>query len=160
MGQWRTMAKELLDRSMIVVRFFCLLHVTDNYICSPTIVYGPSMLPTFNLSGDVVLAEHISTQLGKVGLGDLVVVRSPENPRRIVTKRVVGMEGDTVSFFLDPRKSDRCRRLVVPKGHLWIQGDNVYASNDSRHYGPIPYGLVQGKVFFRVWPPDGFGSLE
>ncbi|MCL7031056.1 hypothetical protein MKW94_021415 [Papaver nudicaule] len=38
----------------------------------------------------------------------------------------------------------------VPKGHVWIQGDNIYSSNDSRHFGSIPYGLVQGKVFFRV----------
>lgn len=35
-------------------------------------------------------------------------------------------------------------------GHVWIQGDNVYASYDSRHFGPVPYGLVQGKVFLRV----------
>jgi len=38
----------------------------------------------------------------------------------------------------------------VPKGHVWIQGDNVYASRDSRHFGPVPYGLIRGKVFFRV----------
>jgi len=38
----------------------------------------------------------------------------------------------------------------VPKGHVWIQGDNIYASRDSRHFGPVPYGLIEGKVFFRV----------
>lgn len=38
----------------------------------------------------------------------------------------------------------------VPKGHVWIQGDNIYASNDSRYFGPVPYGLIQGKAFFRV----------
>ncbi|KHN47457.1 Mitochondrial inner membrane protease subunit 1 [Glycine soja] len=47
----------------------------------------------------------------------------------------------------------------VPKGHVWIQGDNIYASRDSRHFGPVPYGLIEGKVFFRVWPPDSFGPL-
>ena len=26
----------------------------------------------------------------------------------------------------------------------------MYASSDSRHFGPVPYGLIQGKVFFRV----------
>ncbi|KAL6999693.1 Mitochondrial ATP-independent inner membrane protease subunit 1a [Sarracenia purpurea var. burkii] len=111
--QWRSVAKEALDRTMIVAKFLCLLHVTNNYLCSSTLVYGPSMFPTLNLTGDVVLAESISTRLGKVGLGDVVLVRSPENPRKIVTKRIVGMEGDTVVFSLDPMSSDRCRTLVV-----------------------------------------------
>jgi hypothetical protein len=38
----------------------------------------------------------------------------------------------------------------VPKGHVWLQGDNAYNSTDSRHYGPVPYALIQGKVFYRV----------
>ncbi|PSS15868.1 Mitochondrial inner membrane protease [Actinidia chinensis var. chinensis] len=158
-GQWSSVAKEALDRTMIVAKFLCLLHVTNNYLCSSTLVYGPSMLPTLNLTGDVVLAEHVSTRLGMVGLGDVVLVRSPENPRKTVTKRIVGMEGDTVTFLVDPMNSDRCRTMVVPKGHVWIQGDNIYASKDSRHFGPVPYGLIQGKVCYRVWPLDGFGSL-
>ncbi|GMN64500.1 hypothetical protein TIFTF001_033570 [Ficus carica] len=157
-GQWRSVAKDAVDRLLVIAKFGCFLHVTTNYLCSSTLVHGPSMLPTLNLTGDVVIAEHVSHRLGKVSRGDLVLVRSPENPRKIVTKRIVGMEGDRVSFFLDSH-GDRYRTAVVPKGHVWIQGDNVYASNDSRHFGPVPYGLIQGKVFFRVWPPDSFGPL-
>lgn len=71
------------------------------------------MLPTLNVTGDVVLAEHVSHRLGKVGLGDLVLVRSPGDPKKTVTKRVVGMEGDKVSFFVNPMSSDRCRTAVV-----------------------------------------------
>ena len=110
MGQWKSAAKEVLDRTAIVAKFLCLLHVTNNYLCSPTLVgnpintssiflfpiffflglgllscgvqvYGPSMLPTLNLTGDVVLAEHVSHRIGKVGRGDLVLVRSPVDPR-------------------------------------------------------------------------------
>ncbi|PON98576.1 Peptidase S26A, signal peptidase I [Trema orientale] len=160
MGQWRRLAKEAIDRTLIVAKFFGFLHVTSTYLCSSNLVLGPSMLPTLNLTGDVVISEHVSHRLGKLGRGDLVLVRSPENPRKIMTKRIVGMEGDRVTFFLDPNFAERCRTAVVPKGHVWIQGDNIYASNDSRHFGPVPYGLIQGKVFFRVWPPDGFGYLE
>ena len=40
--------------------------------------------------------------------------------------------------------------MQVPKGHVWLQGDNAYNSTDSRHYGPVPYALIQGKVFYRV----------
>ncbi|BBH01601.1 Peptidase S24/S26A/S26B/S26C family protein [Prunus dulcis] len=56
------------------------------------------------------------------GAGDLVLVRSPNDPRKIVTKRILGMEGDQVTFFVDPKHSDRSQTTVVPKGHVWIQG--------------------------------------
>ncbi|XP_057451012.1 mitochondrial ATP-independent inner membrane protease subunit 1a isoform X2 [Lotus japonicus] len=157
--QWRSAAKEALDRTAITVKFLCWLHFTDNYLFSATHVYGPSMLPTLNLAGDVVLTERLSHRVGNLAHGDLVLVRSPVNPNRCLTKRIVAMEGDTVSYF-DPLRADAAQVAVVPKGHVWIQGDNVYASHDSRHFGPVPYGLIQGKVFFRVWPLDSFGLLD
>jgi hypothetical protein len=70
------------------------------------------MLPTLNIAGDVVLVEHLSPRIGKVGYGDLVLVRSPLNPNRNLTKRVVAMEGDTVTYF-DPLNSDSSRNAVV-----------------------------------------------
>ncbi|MED6118137.1 hypothetical protein PIB30_000119 [Stylosanthes scabra] len=155
-AQWRGIVKEAMNRTAIAVKFLCCLHITDNYFCSPVHIYGPSMLPTLNMVGDIVLAEHLSQRLGKVRHGDLVVVRSPSDPKKSITKRIMGMEGDTVTYF-DPMLGDATRVAVVPKGHVWIQGDNIFASLDSRHFGPVPYGLIQGKVFFRVWPLDCIG---
>ncbi|CAK7351737.1 unnamed protein product [Dovyalis caffra] len=159
MSAWRSIAKEAFTQASIVAKFLGFLHFTNNYLFSPTLVYGPSMLPTLNLSGDVLLVEHVSHRLEKVGPGDLVLVRSPLDPSKILSKRVVGMEGDQITFLPEPSVTDTCRTILVPRGHIWIQGDNMYASCDSRHFGPVPYGLVQGKVFFRVWPPSSFGSL-
>ncbi|KAF2282841.1 hypothetical protein GH714_004907 [Hevea brasiliensis] len=105
--------------------------------------YGPSMLPTLNLTGDLVLAERISPRIGKVGPGDIVLVQSPVNPRKVVTKRVMGMEGDSVTYVVDPKNSDESDTIVVPKGHIWIEGDNIHDSNDSRKFGAFPYGLLQ-----------------
>lgn len=31
-----------------------------------------------------------------------------------------------------------------------MQGDNIYDSRDSRQFGPVPYGLIQGRAFLRV----------
>jgi len=70
------------------------------------------MLPTLNIAGDVVLVEHVSPRIGKVGHGDLVLVKSPLNPNRNLTKRVVAMEGDTVTYF-DPLNSEDSRIAVV-----------------------------------------------
>lgn len=80
-------------------------------------MYGPSMLPTLNLTGDVLLAEHVSHRVGRVGPGDVVLVRSPLNPRKTLTKRILGVEGDKVNFFPDPANSNRYQSAVV-----WIDG--------------------------------------
>ncbi|TXG66626.1 hypothetical protein EZV62_007901 [Acer yangbiense] len=148
MGGWRVKAKEAITQVSITARFLCLLHFTNNYLFSPTLVYGPSMLPTLNLTGDIVLSEHFSHRLGRVRAGDLVLLRLPVDPAKIAVKRIVAMEGDRVTFF-DSNASDLLQTLVVPKGHVWIQGDNLYASRDSRHFGPVPYGLIQGRAFLR-----------
>ncbi|XP_024961811.1 mitochondrial inner membrane protease subunit 1-like isoform X1 [Cynara cardunculus var. scolymus] len=157
--QWALIVKEALDKSFLVAKFFCAVHVTSTYLCSTALVYGPSMLPTFNLSGEIVLLESISTRYGKVGSGDVVIVRSPENPRKVITKRIIGMEGDSITYVVDPINSDRTETLVVPKGHIWVEGDNIYSSNDSRNFGPVPYGLLQGKVFLKIWPAGAFGLI-
>ncbi|WZZ38106.1 hypothetical protein YC2023_034365 [Brassica napus] len=137
LNQWRGTAKEAFDQ-----------------------VQGPSMLPTLNLTGDVILAEHVSHRFGKIGLGDVVLVRSPTDPMKMVTKRVLGLEGHRLSFYADPLVGDDSVNVVVPKGHVWIQGDNVHASTDSRNFGPVPYNLIEGKALLRVWPPRCFGSLR
>ena len=41
---------------------------------------------------------------------------------------------------------------VVPKGHVWLLGDNPDESIDSRHYGPVPIGLIQGKAICKLLP--------
>jgi hypothetical protein len=52
------------------------------------------------------------------------------------------------------------RMVQVPRGHCWLAGDNVGFSRDSRHYGPVPLGLVMGKVVWRVWPRERWGALK
>jgi len=74
--------------------------------------YGVSMLPTLNVTGDILLADHLSPLLGNVGHGDLVLVRSPLNPKIRLTKRVVAVEGDTVTYF-DPLHSEASQVAVV-----------------------------------------------
>lgn len=75
--------------------------------------YGPSMLPTLGLAGNLCLAERISTRFEKLGVGDIVLVQSPEVPWKFMTKRLKAMEGQSVTYFVDPKNSDKSETIVV-----------------------------------------------
>lgn len=36
--------------------------------------------------------------------------------------------------------------IKVPKGHVWVTGDNLSHSLDSRTYNSLPMGLIRGKI--------------
>lgn len=40
--------------------------------------------------------------------------------------------------------------IRVPRGYVWVVGDNLSNSTDSRVYGPVPLGLIRGKIVARV----------
>lgn len=154
--EWKPIARELWERSLLVAQFFCCLHVFTNHVAQIHQVIGPSMLPTLSATGDLLLLERLSTRFQKVKAGDIVMALSPENPRMTVCKRVLALEGDNVAISPAPNSGEVAKHVVVPKGHVWLQGDNTSNSTDSRHYGVVPYALLQGKVFLRIWPPNSW----
>lgn len=48
-------------------------------------------------------------------------------------------------------KIKRIERIDPDKGQLFVIGDNLDASSDSRHFGWITQEAVRGRVF---WPRD------
>ena len=136
-----------------------MVNVIHTYGMEVTMCLGPSMLPTFNHRGDVVLMERVSVLVDGVENGDVVISRSPANPKHTVCKRVLGRQGDHIEVPTAGNFGGSLR-IKVPKGHLWLQGDNKDNSTDSRDYGPVPYALLKGKVFAKVWPPAEVGWVR
>ncbi|KAK7317364.1 hypothetical protein RJT34_01525 [Clitoria ternatea] len=156
-----SIVKEAWEKAFIVAKVLCFSHVVDTYLIGPVVTYGPSMLPTMDSTEELYLAEKISTRFSKVACGDIIILSSPEDPRKYITKRVVGMEGDSVTYISNPKSTDTDNKhgmSVVPKGHIWVQGDNIYKSRDSRNFGPVPYGLIRGKIFWKL-SGKGFGPF-
>jgi len=116
------------------------------------------MLPTIGPYNEVLLEDRLTLRLTKDPLkylkrGDLIVAVSPIDPTMSICKRILGLPGDVIT--VDPTAEDEARRkehVFVPEGHVWLVGDNAAMSRDSRVYGPVPVGLVRGKVRATLYP--------
>ncbi|XP_059211986.1 mitochondrial inner membrane protease subunit 1 [Centropristis striata] len=139
------------------VQYGCIAHCAFEYIGEVVVCSGPSMEPTI-VNHDIVFSERMSRQLCKIRKGDIVIAKSPSDPKINICKRVIGLEGDKVCTS---SPSDLFKaHTYVPKGHVWLEGDNLRNSTDSRNYGPVPYALIRGRVCLKLWPPDSFGTLS
>lgn len=45
--------------------------------------------------------------------------------------------------------------VTVPRGRVYLQGDNYRNSYDSRTFGPVPIALLEGRAIFKLnkWEP-------
>jgi inner membrane protease subunit 1 len=113
---------------------------------------GPSMEPTFDIRTEGFIENRLSYQLfpESIARGDIVTLRSPLNPFRFVCKRVIGLAGDVICVDPTGRIAPSTEHVIVPKGHVWLIGDNAAMSIDSRLHGPVSTALIQGKLVARV----------
>lgn len=113
----------------------------------------------------------------KIFLTDVSEVFKPVNEKSNVrlVKRVIGTPGDSVEIkdgkvYINGEELDepyakgetyaRDFQLpaTVPYGKYFVLGDNRAVSKDSRMFGFIDKSQVEGRVVYRFWPLDRFGS--
>ncbi len=138
-------------------------------------VVGNSMEPTLH-NGDRLLLSSTGSVYQS---GDIVVIdRYTEEP---LIKRVIAVGGDTVEIvdsvvmvndnplyetyakFEDAHANGRYyEKITVPRGYLFVLGDNRDHSQDSRDQdiGLIATSDVIGRAVYCIWPPARFGSLN
>lgn len=132
----------------------CAIHLFAEYIGRPSTMTGASMLPTLASEGELVIEDCVTLRLlpGRLSRGDLITLKSPLDPGRIICKRVIGLPGDVVCVDPTGEKAPSTEHVKIPEGHVWISGDNAGWSRDSRDYGPVSISLIQGRLVARVWP--------
>ncbi|MGW5368756.1 signal peptidase I [Streptomyces sp. NPDC004009] len=148
------------------------------------VVYRPYTVPTSSMTptidaGDRVLAQRVDGS--EVRRGDVVVFRDKSWVSDAdVVKRVVAVGGDTVSCCTDgkltvngkqidepyllagsPAESTDFPSITVPKGRLFLLGDERQGSLDSTAHltdaarGTVARGAVSARVDSVVWPMNG-----
>ncbi len=127
------------------------------FVVAAAIVPSGSMQPTL-LPGDRVLvdrmlyADDLPAPLAAIlpvrapAVGDVVWLRSPEEPGAALVKRCARLPGDSFAG----------RRLAA--GELAVLGDNRDDSRDSRSFGPVPFRSLEGRVLLVLWSRAGAGE--
>lgn len=125
-------------------------------------------------SGDIIIFREESTEgfwgssIG-ITLNDLIRKLTGKEQRKRYVKRIIGLPRDEVEIkedgvFVNGDKLDEIyikgitedgsykTPLKVPKGRVFVLGDNRENSTDSRHFGFIDYDRIDGKVILRLYP--------
>ena len=126
---------------------FTLVFTIFFYLNVKTIqVSGVSMLPTFK-NGRRVLVSKAYWLVGPIKDNDIVVSKDPGGPGTII-KRVYRLGGESVDYphYPDTVPLFMGREYRVPKGYVYLLGDNPPFSEDSRRFGPVPIDKILGKV--------------
>jgi signal peptidase I len=122
---------------------------------------GVPMAPTVR-EGSVIIVCTGPSARRTPGIGDIVAFGSPAYLGATALSRIVGLEGDTLEFrdqalfrngqrqaepfawHEEPAPDIASQR--VPRGHVFVAGDNRTHSNDSRFIGPVPVEAIVGRL--------------
>ena len=149
-----------------------------------TFAFQAFMVPSTSMEPTLQVGERILVnKFAPVERGDIVVFTDPSNwltpeEGNFLVKRVVGVGGDRIyccnvsgnleingqnveesSYVLDGGRTDQINfDITVPKGKLFVMGDNRDNSPDSRYHliAPddpfVPTNNVIGKAVMVLWP--------
>ncbi|XP_015885644.1 chloroplast processing peptidase isoform X2 [Ziziphus jujuba] len=122
-----------------------------------------SMYPTLRV-GDRIIVEKGSYYIRSPAINDIVTFWDPTQPgdgeRNVFIKRIVAKAGDWVeinhgSLYVNGIAKDEdfiagpptyvSALTYVPKGHVYVLGDNRNKSYDSHFWGPLPIKNIIGR---------------
>ena len=162
---------ELLETVAITLVLFLAARAS----LQPFTVQGQSMEPTLH-NHEYILVEKVSYWFHGPERGDVVVFKYPNDPTQDYIKRVIGLPGDhvtirTTGVYVNGKRLAESGYIAaepeyagagclncdvrVPKGSLFVLGDNRNNSSDSHEWGLLPRGNMIGRAWVAYWPlPD------
>ena len=169
---WETIKVVIISLAIVIpIRYF---------IIQPFYVKGASMEPSF-YDHEYLIIDEITYRLRGPERGEVVVFRSPPDPRQYFIKRAIALPGERIKienkkiYIYNSENPEGIKLdennylpLVEIQGTLgqveitlkddeyFVLGDNRNSSMDSRSFGPITKDKIIGKAWLRGWPFDRF----
>jgi signal peptidase I len=185
-SNFRSTVVEFLDSAIMALALVFL--IIKPFIVQAFWIPSDSMVPTLQRN-DRILVNKFVYHFREPQRGDVVVFQAPpralsmsfgdNHEKKDFIKRVVGLPGDEIKVhegevsvngktlkepyiseappYEFPEGGDSYK---VPKGSLFVLGDNRPNSNDSHRWGPLPRNRLLGKAFIIFWPPGRWKLLE
>ena len=171
---------DLLESFVVAVVLVFL--VVRPFVVQAFYIPSRSMTPTLNVS-DRIVVNKLSYRFRDPARHEVVVFRAPREAsyalqdleEKDFIKRVVGLPGDTIEVhggvtYINGEPDTRVKLqepinydlppVTVPRGKLFVLGDNRNQSNDSHSWGLLDRRLVIGKAEMVFWPPARIGTIQ
>ena len=166
---WKRFLLDLFETVGLAVILFLII----NTLSARVRVDGFSMLPTLH-DGEFVLVNKLAYRVGSPTRGDIIVFQSTTEKELDLIKRVIGLPGDHIVIGGDKVSVDNQTLTEpyiaaapsysgdwnVPKGYLFVLGDNRNDSSDSHAWGFLPIQNVVGKALLIYWPPNEWAMVD
>ena len=150
----------------------------------PTIQIGDHIFASMYSYGLRVPLTDIRFFDQPVERGDIVIFPFPKDPSLDYIKRAIALEGETLEIrndrvfinnqpldepyaFLNPKRRAEIDAqeqfglpirnfgpITIPKGHIFVMGDNRYDSLDSRFWGYVELVKIKGQGKMIYWSKD------
>jgi len=155
------------------ILFTAVVYFAVHAAVEPRMVLGQSMEPTLH-TNEYVMLDKVTYLFRSPERGDIIVFHYPYAPKDDYIKRVIGLPGDHVRVYgghvyvtghqlTEPYIADAPDYIddkIVPKGFLYVLGDNRDNSSDSHEWGLLPRANVVGRAMFSYWPLSDLSWLR
>jgi signal peptidase I len=155
-----------MKNHFIKILFICLALLIIVYITSPyriIVVQGISMSPTFK-NKQILVAKSINNYQD-IKINDILVCELEDNT---IVKRVKFLEHQIIYYYIDSNTSEiklidkntyqylsthpiirnksLIQKVIVPKDSIYLLGDNLNNSDDSRRFGTLHWNNIKYKI--------------
>jgi len=169
--------------AMFIRTFFIQAFKIPSGSMRPTLLEGDRlMVNKLRYGARVPLTKKRLPGFSKPERGDIIVFIFPGDPKRDFIKRLIAFGGEQVEIkdgdiFINGRNVEdpvvknifyynrgdygsMGEPITVPKGNVFVLGDNSGSSHDSRFWGFVPEENIIGRAEFIYWPFDRMRFLN
>jgi len=182
--KWSNLSPELQEDLKTFFSSLAVALTIRGFLVEPRFIPSLSMYPTFDV-GDQLTVDKISKRWRDYGRRDVVVFNPPpaffevvggDRSGEALIKRIVAVEGDVVEVknggrlyvngelqeesFTNENAKYNLPAQTVPKGCVFVLGDNRNASLDGHVWGFLPKENIIGRATLKFWPPWRVGTIQ